>query len=339
MNEHKSLANKYILNPRVKIRKTISHFLLYNSQTQSTYVISSDLARILSKGTIKTGDLPQNLIAYLLENYILEPKAKYNVETHEYTNHDMLFDMDPSLPTWICIRITNACPYKCKHCIYNAGKSFPHELTTYEIYSILEVVSTHITTLIVSGGEPLTRKDLESILRYCDKLGISTSLLTTGAHLSKTRAREIANFVTSIQVSIDGMAETHNWLRNSENAFSDAIKTIRLFKREKKYVSVATVLFEHNIEYLPQIAQILERLKVDRWKLQPIIPMGRAIRYFRKHLNLHFFTRLIWQTNYILKNLKNEVNMIIELDIPRVTYPTKNKERVEIKLCCGKGFC
>ncbi|MGC9103489.1 MAG: radical SAM protein [Candidatus Methanodesulfokora sp.] len=70
------------------------------------------------------------------------------------------------------IYITNACNLRCRHCLY-ASSAYPNELTTEELKEIInDFVSLGGETFIISGGEPLLRRDLPAILAYSYNKGL-----------------------------------------------------------------------------------------------------------------------------------------------------------------------
>nr|NIV11863.1 radical SAM protein [Fodinibius sp.] len=67
-------------------------------------------------------------------------------------------DYTPSLISW---NLTKMCNLKCPHCYMEAGKRAESELTLDECLSLIdEMKSLGTEMIILTGGEPLLRKDI-----------------------------------------------------------------------------------------------------------------------------------------------------------------------------------
>ncbi|MBP9219063.1 MAG: radical SAM protein, partial [Sterolibacterium sp.] len=80
---------------------------------------------------------------------------------------------------WNLIR---RCNLTCKHCYsISADKDFPGELTTEEIYAVMDDLKRfRVPVLILSGGEPLLRPDIFDIARRAKHMGFYVGLSSNG---------------------------------------------------------------------------------------------------------------------------------------------------------------
>ena len=70
----------------------------------------------------------------------------------------------PSLVSW---NLTRACNLRCPHCYMEGGTKAENELSTVECLSLIdELKDLGTEMLILTGGEPLLRKDIFEIARY-----------------------------------------------------------------------------------------------------------------------------------------------------------------------------
>lgn len=86
-----------------------------------------------------------------------------------------------------------------------------------------------VRQVVLTGGEPLMHRNLDSLCRFFRESGIRITLLTTGLLLSK-RASLISKWVDDVIVSIDGPEEVHDRIRRVKGAYrllSDGVQAIR----------------------------------------------------------------------------------------------------------------
>ena len=184
---------------------------------------------------------------------------------------------------------TLRCNVHCLHCGSDCVASV--ETPDMPAEDFLNVIDTEITPhvdphqvlIIISGGEPLMRKDLADIGHALKQRGYPWGMVTNGLALTETRFRElVAAGLRSITVSCDGLEKDHIWLRQHPLAFEGATRAIRLIADyNTNHPSpltwdVVTCANRRNIGHLPQIREMLWSLGVRDWRVFGIDPMGRA---------------------------------------------------------------
>lgn len=129
--------------------------------------------------------------------------------------------------------VTSACNAKCRHCFYPINQR-KHELTLDEIDRFLQTVPP-IRLLLFSGGEPFLRKDLPEIIKaYHERCGFFTASIPTNGY-SASRIGEMIERICEISpdlhlgigVSLDGMGEFHDKVRQVPGLWANAIGTLR----------------------------------------------------------------------------------------------------------------
>ncbi len=84
----------------------------------------------------------------------------------------------PSLISWT---LTQKCNLRCPHCYMEAGRPATRELTTEECLALIdEMQALGTEMLILTGGEPLLRKDIFDIARYASRRGKPGQVLRSG---------------------------------------------------------------------------------------------------------------------------------------------------------------
>lgn len=79
------------------------------------------------------------------------------------------------------------CNLRCPHCYLDAGKKAEDELTTNECFLLIdEMKALGTEMLILTGGEPLLRKDIYDIAEYASQRDIWVVMGTNGVLITDT---------------------------------------------------------------------------------------------------------------------------------------------------------
>ena len=139
----------------------------------------------------------------------------------------------------IHIYLTNSCNMRCPHCYMYAGIAKDNELTTKEVCDLLSNFKRYNGSIVIfSGGEICTRSDLFEIVKHTHSLGLSSELLTNGTLWSEKQIKEIAPYISRVQVSIDGYTESVNARVRGKGSFAKALDTIDRFIQSGVHVDV-----------------------------------------------------------------------------------------------------
>ena len=144
--------------------------------------------------------------------------------------------------------------------------------------SITPHVDPHKVLIIISGGEPLMRKDLAEVGAALKQRGYPWGMVTNGLALTEKRFKELmASGLRSMAISFDGMQDNHNWLRQHPLAFDGATRAIKLAAATPSLVwDVVTCVNQRTILQLDEMREYLWSIGVRNWRLITIDPMGRA---------------------------------------------------------------
>lgn len=133
----------------------------------------------------------------------------------------------------------------------------------------------------ITGGEPLLRKDLEKAGREIRKCGMRWGIVTNGHLYTERRHSSLLNAgMGSITISLDGLEDSHNWLRNNSRSFGKVDRAIALASGSTRLnFDVVTCVNRKNLHELPEIYQYLKKKGVSAWRLFTITPIGRAVQH------------------------------------------------------------
>lgn len=167
------------------------------------------------------------------------------------------------VPHVVAWNLTRRCNLACAHCYISAGSWHAQagELSTARCLQILDQVldvNPH-PMLILSGGEPLLRDDLETLSRHASRRGATVVVGTNGTRLTADRIGSLkASGVKGVAVSVDSLqARYHDRFRHGEGALAHTLAAVeRLQAGELDFVIQTTVTTgnRHELERLSEWA-------------------------------------------------------------------------------------
>lgn len=176
--------------------------------------------------------------------------------------------------------INLTCNLECAHCYCNASPRAPQGLPTEDVLRIVrQCAEAGVIYFDVTGGEPLIRKDCDTIIREIRRLGMIPSLHSNATLITPARARQLADAgVSEVQISLDAAtAELHDELRGHKGAFERALRGIQNLKDVNVPVSVSVCLSRRNAHQILDIVDLFKnKLKVP-FHLDRVIPAGRTL--------------------------------------------------------------
>ncbi|MEE9295846.1 MAG: radical SAM protein [Phycisphaerae bacterium] len=163
------------------------------------------------------------------------------------------------VPYVISWNLTARCNLRCKHCYIDASKPMPGELSTAEALRVLHEIAevNSETLLILTGGEPLMRPDLEELVARASGLGMTVVLGTNATHLTEDRARALAEQgLAGVGVSLDSLlAWRHDDFRGVRGAWEATLRGIDAARRAGIDVQIQMTLTRENVRELPAVVR------------------------------------------------------------------------------------
>ena len=172
----------------------------------------------------------------------------------------------PGPPLWLLLELTYRCPLHCVFC-YNPtdfGNVGP-ELETAEWLRVLEEArALGAVQLGLSGGEPLVRDDLETIVAAARGLGFYTNLITSGVGLTEPRLQALRDAgLDHIQLSFQDSTRRMNDFLSSTRTFELKSRVAALIKKYRYPMVLNVVLHRLNIDHVEEILGMAERMGAD----------------------------------------------------------------------------
>lgn len=213
-------------------------------------------------------------------------KIIYSFDTDEFRAEARRYQrLTPSAPIGIGWVIIGGCNLRCLHCYGNAEALPKNVLSTADCLKIVDrIAEARIMRVVISGGEPLLRKDIFIIIESLKSRGISVVLGTNGSFISETNA-SFLKMCTVVEVSLDAPhEELHNRIRPSRqiggNAWQETMRGLKLLKQVGARTRILTAVNAWNQDQLAITADLLEDLGFEDWAVSWTIPAGRALAIY-----------------------------------------------------------
>jgi len=169
----------------------------------------------------------------------------------------------PGPPLWLLLELTYRCPLHCVFC-YNPtefARTGP-ELPTEDWLRVLrEARALGAVQLGLSGGEPLEREDLQTLVAEAHRLGYYINLITSGVGLTAPRIAGLkAGGLDHIQLSFQDSTRELNDFLSSTRTFELKARVAALIRAHDYPMVLNVVLHRLNIDHVGEILEMAERL-------------------------------------------------------------------------------
>jgi radical SAM protein with 4Fe4S-binding SPASM domain len=193
----------------------------------------------------------------------------------------------PYVVSW---NLTYRCNLACEHCYLDAGgtplvdtKNFADrsELGTEECFRVIDDIAAFAPecVTILTGGEPLLRRDILQIVQRAAERGLWVVVGTNGVRITENVAARLAEAgARGLSLSLDALEpDRHDRFRKVRGAWRNTVEGAEILNRTGLPFIVQTTAGSHNCGELDGIAAFAhERLAAKVWNLYFLVPTGRG---------------------------------------------------------------
>jgi radical SAM protein with 4Fe4S-binding SPASM domain len=226
----------------------------------------------------------EDLLRGLLEQ-LRSAGLVYSSEAHQRSNGNPVYST-VSLQG-LHLEITNACNLQCAHCYVSSGRKLPNELTTDELKSVIDQLTPFSQqTLVISGGEPVVRKDCMQLVEYAAiEKGLRVDLYSNAYKFPQKFAQHLVAINDAgpgsvrLQVSIEGADARTNDAVRGPGSFEQIERSMAMFRAlglHRKLTLFACVT-RANIAQIDQMIRLAERWDVEKLVFSQWQRQGNAI--------------------------------------------------------------
>jgi radical SAM protein len=202
----------------------------------------------------------------------------------DVTRPPRVFPSDFSSAPFIVIwEVTRACALACVHCRADAiARRHPQELSTEEGLRLIDQVAAFrqpSPLLVLTGGDPMWRKDLAELVGYASASGLSVALTPSGTGAAtRKRLEELkAAGLTRVAVSLDGPdPDTHDAFRRVRGSFMYTMKIIESVTELGLPLQINTTVSRMTLPTLRAMANRVSTFPLVLWAVFFLIQTGRG---------------------------------------------------------------
>lgn len=180
----------------------------------------------------------------------------------------------------VTLELIQTCPYSCEGCFRE--KNYGNLTSISRLEKLVdELYLMGLSKLSLSGGEITSSKNgferFKHISKYAKSIGVEIiSLLTTG--FNPKRVEESLNYVDEIQISIDGLKNTHNSYKKFEGAFNRAIRSLKICENSNVSLTTNTVVTQSNLREIPNLIDFLSQFCIDKIRITKIVTDNKNLK-------------------------------------------------------------
>ena len=212
----------------------------------------------------------------------------------------------PRLVAW---EVTRSCNLNCVHCRASSERGpYQGELGTGKSLEILDQIAlTGRPVIILSGGEPLLRKDIFVLARHGTELGLRMVMATNGTLLTPPITDDIkSSGIKRISISLDDAdSHGHDRFRMVEGSFDSAIKGVSLLRKAGIEFQINTTVTRHNVHRIDKILDLAVELGAVAHHIFLLVPTGRAKDMVNQEIDAEEYERLL----HWFYNMKEKVSL------------------------------
>ena len=188
----------------------------------------------------------------------------------------------PAPPMALLAELTHRCPLACPYCsnpltLERAG----NELDTDDWRRVLtEAANLGVLQAHFSGGEPLIRKDLETLIAHAAGCGLYTNLITSGMALSQARANALAQAgLDHAQLSLqDTDAAGADRFAGSKDTLAKKTASAAMLRNADLPLTLNAVMHRGNLDHLEAMIETALRFGAGRLEVAHVQYYGWALR-------------------------------------------------------------
>ncbi len=270
-------------------------------------------------------------------------------------NMNRVHPQESSAPRLVAWEVTRSCNLNCVHCRAAAERGpYPGELSTEKGFEILDqIADVGKPIVILTGGEPLLRKDIFDLALHGTRLGLRMVMAINGTLVTPEIAEKIkASGIQRVSVSLDGAnAEDHDRFRKVQGAYRSSLQGIEVLKKAGVEFQANTTITRHNIEQAQDILDSVIRMGAAAHHIFLLVPTGRAKELTNQEIDaLEYEKILLWFNDmqrkvpihlkatcapHFYRVLRQEAHKRGE----KVTYETHGLDAVTRGCLGGISFC
>ncbi len=210
---------------------------------------------------------------------------RYGEDSAKLPSHLLQFSKDKKpVVVW---NVTRRCNLRCVHC-YSSSRNIEYtgELDTAEGKALItDLAKFGSPVVLLSGGEPLIRPDIEDLARFAVDKGMRVVISTNGTLITEKNAAVFRDIGLSYAgISLDGIGATHDKFRGEKGAFEAAVRGMRICREFGIKVGVRFTINKRNYREIAAIFDFIESEEIPRACFYHLVYSGRGSKLMKEDL-------------------------------------------------------
>lgn len=239
--------------------------------------------------------------------------------------------------------ITKQCNLYCEHCYRDSEqRQYEGELTTEEGKRLIkEIAQAGFRILVLSGGEPLIRKDIFEFASYAKSVGLRPVVGTNGTLITAELARTMKESgIEAVAISIDDLCgEKHDIFRNTPGCFEKALMGIDHCIKAGIRVQINSTVTKANKESILQITDLAKSVGASAHHPFFLVEVGRGDNLGHLSLEHKEYIKLIHEV--LDKQLDTELELKPTCAPQFMSFAKQRDMKMRFTRGCiaGIGYC
>jgi len=238
-------------------------------------------------------------------------------------------------PGTLMVHLLGTCNLRCVHCYMEGAPSRRERLPLQAVLdAVEESAALGIGTLYLTGGEPLMYRGLVDVLAAATGVpGLETTVCTNGTLVRERHAALFLDAGVKANVSIDGDEAFHDRFRAVEGALRRSERGIRTLVEAGLRVTIVSTISRANLHMLEALAEWSATVGATRFRIQPLLRLGRGVELDGQHLESEELDGLILR----LTDLRSRYAAELDCGLIGVTRRYLDAHPCAAYVCNGEG--
>ncbi|MCK5916798.1 MAG: radical SAM protein [Cocleimonas sp.] len=183
----------------------------------------------------------------------------------------------------LAINLTQRCNLACQHCYLDATTlrdKDDSELSTEEVCHLLDdiAVMDHGSLIVLTGGEPLVRRDIEEIIAYGASKQMAMVLGTNGALLTKQRVKTLQQAgLMGAGISLDSLnPDFHDQFRGQKGSWQKTMNGIENCRQAGLSFQLHFSITDGNVDELEDMVEFSRAIEARVLNIFFLVCTGRG---------------------------------------------------------------
>jgi radical SAM protein with 4Fe4S-binding SPASM domain len=175
-------------------------------------------------------------------------------------------------PWRVQVELTYRCNLDCIHCYCKGSEDKERELSTWEWKKNLNAIQKEgCIWLVLTGGEPLVRKDFLEIYSYAKSKNFLIILYTNGLAFTGKIIDYLTRFPPhSMEVTLNGITRgTYEAITQVKGSYAKIIRTLNVLKKKKLPLRIKTNCLKQNKHEIGKIKTFTENFLGEKSERYP----------------------------------------------------------------------